>query len=195
MRVVHERAGAAGLELVHKGLAHRDGWLVQPAHTVHAVGQALAVPVDGGVLGQAVGDEDAHAVAFHHLNGGAGALAVVAPHVDQKARRHLAHHGLGHQVEFLHAGVHAPGGRPAVERDHRVVRAARGGLQRRRGVGAGLDDGFGQRGQGHAADGGSGHGGGSARKEVAAVHVSDLVGWWRLRRQMPNLARRRAMCR
>ena len=62
-------------------------------------------------------------------------------------------------------------------------------------VGAGLDDGFGQRSQGHAADGGSGHGRGGARKEVAAVHVRGLVGRGRLRRQMPDLARRRTMCR
>jgi hypothetical protein len=46
--------------------------LVQAGDAVHAVGQALAVPVDAGELGQLVGDEDAHAVAFDHLDGRPG---------------------------------------------------------------------------------------------------------------------------
>jgi hypothetical protein len=50
MRVVHEGAGAARHELVDEGLARRDAGLVQAGHAVHAVGQALAVPVDAGEL-------------------------------------------------------------------------------------------------------------------------------------------------
>ena len=85
VRVVHEGARAACHEFVHLGLADRNRFLGQARHAVHAVGQALAVPVDAGVLGQFVGDEDAHAVALNHLNGRARALAVVAPHVDLEA--------------------------------------------------------------------------------------------------------------
>jgi hypothetical protein len=43
------------------------------------------VPVDAGVLGQPVGDEQAHPVALHHLDGGPGALAVVAPQMGLEA--------------------------------------------------------------------------------------------------------------
>ncbi len=91
------------LEFVDEGLARLDLRLGQAADAVHAVGQQDAVPVHGGVLGQLVGDEDAHAVAFDHLDGGAGALAVVAPQVGLDAGRDLAHHGLGDEVEFLDA--------------------------------------------------------------------------------------------
>src|SRR3990167_5417878 len=47
MRGVHEGAGPARDELVDEGLARADGRLRQARHAVHAVGQALAVPVDG----------------------------------------------------------------------------------------------------------------------------------------------------
>jgi hypothetical protein len=60
MRVVHEGAGPARDELVDEGLARLDALLRQAGDAVHAVGQALAVPVHAGVLGQLVGDEDAH---------------------------------------------------------------------------------------------------------------------------------------
>mmetsp|Transcript_3946 Transcript_3946/g.6462 ORF Transcript_3946/g.6462 Transcript_3946/m.6462 type:complete len:479 (+) Transcript_3946:87-1523(+) len=152
VRVVHESARPPGHELVDKGLPGLDGHLREAHHTVHAVRKALAMPVDGGALGKLVGHKDADAIAFDNLDGRAGRLAVVAPQVCLEARRHLAHHGLCHQVELLDAVVHAPGEGPAVERDHRVVRSARGRLQRRLGVGRGLDDGFrqaGQRGLGH----------------------------------------------
>ena len=78
---------------------------------------------------------------------GPGRLAVVAPQVRLEAGRHLAHHRLGDQVELLDAVVHAPGQRPAVERDHRVVGAAGGGTSG--GIVSGLVciTGFGQRGQ------------------------------------------------
>ena len=139
VRVVHEGAWASSLELIDIGLAHGDGALIQAAYAVHAAGQALAVPVDGGVLRQLVGHEDAHAVALDHLDGGAWALAVVTPHVDLEARRYLPHHRLGYQVELLDAIVHAPGQGPAIERDHRVIGPAGLGHQRRRGIDRSLD--------------------------------------------------------
>ena len=79
MRVVHKCAGPPRYKLVNKGLAGIDSFLIQSRHAVHAIGQSLTVPVNTGVFGQFVGDEDAHAVALHHLYRGAGALAVVAP--------------------------------------------------------------------------------------------------------------------
>jgi hypothetical protein len=88
------------------------GWnarLVQTGHAVHAIGQALTMPVDAGVFGKLVGDEDSHAVALDDLDGRARALAVVAPQMGLEAGCHLAHHRLGDQVELLDTLVHAPG--------------------------------------------------------------------------------------
>ena len=124
MWVVHEGTGAARLEFVDKSFAHRNRRLVQARHAVHAVGQALAVPMHGGVFRQLVGDKNAHLVALHHLDGRAGALAVVAPHVGLEAGRHFAHHRLRHQMEFLDALVHAPRQAPAIERHDGVVRSS-----------------------------------------------------------------------
>ena len=109
MRVVHEGARAFCFELVHEGLAGRDARLRQSGHAIHAVGQALAMPVDAGVLRQPVGDEYTDSVAFDDLDGGARRLAVVAPQIGLHAGRDFAHHGLGDQVEFLDVIVHAPG--------------------------------------------------------------------------------------
>ncbi len=159
MRVVHERPRPARDEFVDERLAHTDRRLGQSGHAVHAVGQALAVPVDAGVLRQAVGDEQAHPVALHHFDRRSGGLSVVAPQVRLHAGREFAHHGFGHQVEFLDPGVHAPGQGPAVERHDRVVGAAGVGDQRRLGRGlVGAHD-LGQRGQRHAADRGGRQGG------------------------------------
>ena len=38
VRVVHERAGAACHELVHKGLTGLNGGLIEPRHAVHTIG-------------------------------------------------------------------------------------------------------------------------------------------------------------
>ena len=160
VRVVHEGTWPACYKLIHKGLAHRDLFLVQATHAVHAIGQALAVPVDGGVLWQLVGHKDAHLVALDHLDGRTGALAVVAPHVDDKARCHLAHHWLSHQMELLDTVFHAKGHGPAIQRDHWFVGPASTGhawgCPGRGCIGAGLDEGFGQACQRAAADGGGG---------------------------------------
>ena len=151
MRVVHESARTTRDELVDKGLASWDGRLCKAGHPIHAVGQALTVPMHAGVFRQLVGDEDAHAVALHHLYRGAGALAVVAPQMGLEARRHLAHHRLGDQVKLLDALIHPPRQCPAVKCDHRVVGPPRVGHQRRHGVRAGLDHRLGQCRHGHAA--------------------------------------------
>jgi hypothetical protein len=52
---------------------------VRTRDAIHAVRQSLAVPMHAGVLGQFVGDKSAHPVSLHDLDGGAWALAVVAP--------------------------------------------------------------------------------------------------------------------
>jgi hypothetical protein len=179
VRVIHEGAGPARDEFVDIGLARWDAGLVQAGHAVHAVGQALAMPVDAGQLAELVGDEEAHTVAFDHFDGRARALAVVAPQVRLESGRHLAHHGLGHQVELLDPLVHAPRQGPAVQRDHGVVGPARVGYQRRHGVRLVLHHRLGQGGHGHLADGG--HRGGCSDRtgtaqERATIekHVSSL---------------------
>ena len=101
------------------------------------------------------------------------------------------------QVEFLDAVVHAPGQRPAIERDHRVVGAAGVGHQRRHGVGFGLQHRLGQGGHGDLAHGcggdGSGDGGPERRTAVLAggrrpsglshrqAHQRWRLGRWRSR--------------
>ena len=156
--VVHEGAGPARREFVDKGLARPDRRLGEAGDAVHAVGQPLPVPVDAGVLGQPVGDKDAHPVTLHHLDGRARALAVVAPEMGFQARRHLPHHRLGHQVELLGAPVHAPRQGPAVEGHHRAIGPTGGWAERRHGCGLGLHHRIGQGGQGNAVDQGRGHG-------------------------------------
>ncbi len=131
VRVVHEGAALGERELVDEGLARSDMRLGEPADTVHAVRQQHAVPVNRGVLGQAVGHEDANLVAFDRLDGRAGRLAVVAPQVRLHAGRDLAHDRLGHQVVFLPVAVLARGQRPAIERDHRLVVGAARRTERR----------------------------------------------------------------
>jgi len=134
MRVVHEGAWPPRHELIHERLARGNGWLVQTGHAVHAVGQALAVPVDAGVFGQLVGDVDADTVAFDDLDGGTRALAVVPPQVGTESGCHFSHHGLCDQMEFLDPLVHPPRQGPAVECDDRVVRSTGIGDQRRAGL-------------------------------------------------------------
>src|SRR5262245_63775562 len=87
--------------------------------------------MNGRVLGQPVGDEDAHLVAFDRLDGRARRLAVVAPQIDLHAGRELAYDWLGHQMEFLPVAIPTPRQRPAVERDHWLIILATGGEDRR----------------------------------------------------------------
>nr|ABZ07606.1 hypothetical protein ALOHA_HF4000ANIW137K11ctg4g7 [uncultured marine microorganism HF4000_ANIW137K11] len=124
VRMVHKGAGTLGLELIDKGLAGRDRRLREAAHAVHAVGQALPVPVDAGCLRQAIGDVDAHTIPLHHLDRRPRALAVVTPQMRLHAGRDLPHHGFRHQVELLDAIAHAPGQAPAIQGHHRVKRPA-----------------------------------------------------------------------
>ena len=68
VRVVHEGARAASYKLVNKGFTHRNGGLVQTRYAVHAVRQALAVPMNAGVFGQLIRDKNAYPVALHDFN-------------------------------------------------------------------------------------------------------------------------------
>src|SRR5450830_1274743 len=119
MRVVHEGAGAPCSEFVDESFTRRDTRLCQTGDAIHAVGQALSVPVYGGVFGQLVGDEDANAIAFDDFNRRAGTLTVVTPQVCLHTWCDFTYHRLSDEVEFLDAVVHPPGQRPAVERDDR----------------------------------------------------------------------------
>ncbi len=182
VRVVHKGARAARLEFIDEGFAGPDRGLVDSRHPVHARRQALAVPVDGGGLGQAVADENAHPVALYHFDGGARALAVVAPHVDDETGRHLAHHRLGHEVKFLHPVAHPKGQRPAVERNHGPIRqTGPGDAGRHPGRGGGgvvPQHRLGQGGQGVATDGGGGGGRESPGSQGALEKLAALHGYF-----------------
>ena len=170
MRVVHEGTAVAGRELVDEGLAGRDLRLRQATHAIHARGQQDAVPVDGGVLGQSVGHEDAHPLALDGLERGPRRLAVVAPQPRLHAGGEFAHHRLGHEMELAHAIDDTKGRAPAVEGDHRIVGRPGGGRGWRFGSCRGPRRDLGQAGQRGAADGGASHGGGDpgAAKKLSA---------------------------
>ena len=121
VRVVHEGAALRGSELVDESLARLDVRLGQPADAVHTVRQQHAVPMDGRVLGQLVGDEDANLVALDAFDGRPRRLAVVAPQMRLHAGSHLAHDRLGDEMKLLPVAVHAPRQRPAVEGNDRLV--------------------------------------------------------------------------
>ena len=152
MGVIHEGTGPARDELVDKGLARLDVGLGQAADPVHAVRQSLAVPVDRGVLGQAVGDEDAQSIAFDHFDRRSRRLAVVAPQAGDHPRRDLALDRFGDEMELLDAVLHPPRCGPAVQGHHRVVRAPGRRHQGWAGVGRILHHRLRQPGQGTAAD-------------------------------------------
>src|SRR5262249_25811016 len=89
VRVVHEGPAPPQLELVDEGLAWIDVPLRDAADAVHAVRHRHAVPMDGGVLGKLVGDEDADPVSLHGLDGGTRRLTVITPQVRIHAGRKL----------------------------------------------------------------------------------------------------------
>jgi hypothetical protein len=109
VRVIHKSARLLQFELVGVSLAGRDLRLVETTHAVHAGGQKNAMPVYGGVFRQAVGDEYAHLVAFHALDGRPWRLAVVTPQPRHHARRDLALDRFRGQVKLLPAVFHPPG--------------------------------------------------------------------------------------
>ena len=130
----------------------------------------------GRVLGQFVGDEDAHSVALDRLDGRSRRLAVIAPELRGHARRDLALNFLGDEMELLPFAVHAEGQSPSVQSHDRCVGLAIGGrkrrLHRRRGVGRRLGDGR-QRGvAAHRSGAGKRHG--RSGEEVSSrQHGSD----------------------
>ena len=69
MRVIHVCPVLTERELVHIRLARFDVGLIETAHTVHARGQQNPVPVNRGVLGQFVGDEQAQPITFNRFDG------------------------------------------------------------------------------------------------------------------------------
>jgi hypothetical protein len=115
-------------------------------------------------------DEEAHAIAFHHLDRRPGRLAVVAPEVRLHAGGNLALHGFRDQVKLLDAVPHAPGQRPAVQRGHGPVRPAVRRMQRAAHAGAVGRDDVGQRSEGRAARGGGGYGEAAAEEMSSGDH-------------------------
>lgn len=79
VRVVPEGAGIDRVKLVDECLARADRPLRQVRHAIHTVRQPDAVPVDGGLLVEAVLNENPQALALAHANLRAGDEAIVAP--------------------------------------------------------------------------------------------------------------------
>jgi len=131
MRVIHERARVIHVELVHPGLARLNRGLREAGNTIHAMRQTYAVPVDCRVLGQPVGYEYSEPIALDAFDRRTGRLTVIAPQVRGHTQGDLALHGFGDEVKLLDAILHAPGKRPAVERDDRLKGAARRRCRRR----------------------------------------------------------------
>ena len=121
MRVIHVGSGPPEQEFVDKGFSGRDMRLIETTDAVHAVRQALAMPMHCCIFGELVGDVDADLVALDRLDRRAGGLTIIAPEIGIHARRNLAHHGFGDEVEFLPIAIHFPRQGPAVERRDRLV--------------------------------------------------------------------------
>lgn len=128
--VVEVGAVLAEGEFVLEGFAGEDEALREAGDAVHAVGQEEAVPVDAGGFGEVVGDEDANAVAFDGLDGGAGGGAVVAPAIDDDAWEEFLTDGFCDEAKDLDAVVEFVGeGGPVGSDDGCVVG---GGISRGR---------------------------------------------------------------
>jgi hypothetical protein len=103
VRVVEERAGRLGLELVGERLARVDDRLGHVRHAVLAVREHRAVDVDDRRLGQLVLEHDLQVVALGHAEQRAGDHAVVRPGVDELARGDFPLDDLRRQLEHLDA--------------------------------------------------------------------------------------------
>ena len=78
-----ERARVPDHELVDEALAEPYRRLRDPGHSIHAVRNADAVPVDRSRLRKAIREADAERVADTHPQRGARHLSVVGPHVER----------------------------------------------------------------------------------------------------------------
>ena len=172
--VVHEGALLIAGKFIDDGFAGLDGGLSEAGDAVHAVGEAHAVPVDGGGFGEFVGDVDAEAITFGDFDGGAWGLAVVAPAVDDHAGGEFFFDGFGGEAEGFAAILHGEGQRGAVEGDD----GRGGGWRRRWCIGSW---GIGARGEAEALEerGAGGDDGGGGEHHFASGHhgLSPMEGW------------------
>ena len=76
MRVVPVGAGLFHLEAIGKGFPRRDALEADTRHAVHLERQEDAVPVNGGILGETVGDAKGHGIALAPAQRGCGNRAV-----------------------------------------------------------------------------------------------------------------------
>ena len=150
--VIHEGSRAARHEFIDESLTGRDAGLGQSCHTVHAIGNALSVPVNAVYFRKLVGDKNPHSITFHHFDRRSWTLAVVSPKVSLETRGHFPDNGFCDEMKLLDTLIHPPGQGPAVQSDDGVVRHARVGCQRGHGVRPGLNHRFGQTSQRDRAD-------------------------------------------
>ena len=87
VRVIPERAGIDRIELIDEPCARLDRVLREVRHAIHRIGQADAMPVNGGWLFQPVDHGHAQAIPLLDANLGAGDLAVVGPGGHGRASR------------------------------------------------------------------------------------------------------------
>jgi len=108
-------------------MSRLESTLIEPRHPIHAVGQALTVPVATLVCsGKRLVTKNPYAITLDNLDGGRRRLTVVTPEMRPHSRSDLADHRFCNQVKFLHAAAHAPTGSvPAVQGCHGAIRDAR----------------------------------------------------------------------
>src|SRR5258708_7424148 len=109
VRVVEISAFLAEREFIHKSATGRDRVLTRTGRSVHLVRDFETVPVHRRRFGKVIVDDDPDAITLVHLNRGAWCAAVIAPEVNDPARKYFLLNRLGDEMEFLYVSVHSRG--------------------------------------------------------------------------------------
>ena len=109
VRVIEKSSFLVNGKFIPVGFAGRDWLLADVRYAVLFDGNFQSVPMHGGAFRQAIFHVDAHPVSLLHLNGGSGATAVVAPHIERFPRHDAALYRLGNQSKYFGAAIHREG--------------------------------------------------------------------------------------